>query len=152
MNEFHRHAGAYWHSPQGRAPNWPPSPPSQPLTGPAWVSGANYLSGATAFSPPPVQHTLPQQGYPAAAAFDPAVTPQAPTQRTYPSLLANPRFIKGALVGAAAAYLLSNESVQQNAIKAAVKAWSLLQGGIEEMKERFRDAEAELHAAATDED
>jgi hypothetical protein len=62
------------------------------------------------------------------------------------SSLTNPRFIKGAIVGAVAAYLLTNESVQQGAIKVAVKAWSLVQGGVEEMKERFRDAEAELHA------
>lgn len=86
----------------------------------------------------PFQGTTPFQAPP---------MPFAPVQPA-PSatLFGNPRFIKGALVGAAAAYLLSNESVQQNAIKAAVKAWSMLQGGIEEMKERFRDAEAELHA------
>lgn len=62
------------------------------------------------------------------------------------SLLTNPRFIKGALIGAAVAYLLTNEKVQHATIKTAVKAWSLVQGGVEEMKERFRDAEAELHA------
>jgi hypothetical protein len=55
----------------------------------------------------------------------------------------------GALVGAAAAYLLSNESVQRTAIRSVVSLWSTLQGGVEEMKERFRDAEAELHQAAT---
>lgn len=60
---------------------------------------------------------------------------------------ANTRFLKGAAVGALAAYLLSNPEVQQSVIKGAVKTWSLLQGGVEEMKERFRDAEAELHAA-----
>lgn len=59
----------------------------------------------------------------------------------------NDRFIKGLLIGAAAAYILSNESVQRTAIKGAVKAWSLVQGGLEEVKERFHDAEAELHAA-----
>ena len=69
--------------------------------------------------------------------------PAAPT----PPPLANTRFLKGAAFGALAAYLLSNPEVQQAAIKGAVKAWSLLQGGVEEMKERFRDAEAELHAA-----
>ncbi len=57
------------------------------------------------------------------------------------------RFVKGVLIGAAVAYILSNEKVQQSTIKTAVKAWSLMQGGVEEMKERFRDAEAELHAA-----
>ena len=71
---------------------------------------------------------------------------------TASSHLTNPRFLKGALFGAVAAYALTNETVQQNAIKAAVRAWSMLQGGVEEMKERFRDAEAELHAAQTPED
>jgi len=57
------------------------------------------------------------------------------------------RFVKGVLIGAAVAYILSNEKVQQATIKTAVKTWSLMQGGVEEMKEKFRDAEAELHAA-----
>lgn len=61
--------------------------------------------------------------------------------------ITNPGFIKGAAIGAVVAYLLTNETVQHNAIKASVKSWSLLQGGIEEIKERFRDAEAELHTA-----
>ncbi len=54
------------------------------------------------------------------------------------------RFIKGAIVGAAATFLLTNESVQKNTVKSMVKVWNLFQGGIEEMKERFRDAEAEV--------
>lgn len=63
----------------------------------------------------------------------------------------NPRFIKGALIGALATYILTNEKVQQGAIRGAVKAWSMVQGGVEEMKERFRDAEAELHAGRMEE-
>ncbi|NGX16284.1 hypothetical protein [Wenzhouxiangella sp. XN24] len=71
-----------------------------------------------------------------------------PPPMSAPGPLANPRFFKGALVGALAAYLLSHPEVQEAAVKGAVKAWSVLQGGVEEMKERFRDAEAELHAAS----
>ncbi|MDZ7752791.1 MAG: hypothetical protein U5S82_14250 [Gammaproteobacteria bacterium] len=37
--------------------------------------------------------------------------------------------------------------MQRNAIKGAVKLWSLIQGGTEELKERFQDAEAGLRAA-----
>ncbi|PIE40065.1 MAG: hypothetical protein CSA51_02760 [Gammaproteobacteria bacterium] len=58
----------------------------------------------------------------------------------------NPAFLKGAAIGAATAYLLSNEKVQQSLIKSSVRLWMSLQGGVEEMKERFRDAEAEIHA------
>jgi hypothetical protein len=65
-------------------------------------------------------------------------------------VLSNPRFMRGVLIGAAAAYLLSNEQVQQAAIRGMVQVWSLVQGGVEEMKERFRDAEAELHAGQED--
>ena len=54
------------------------------------------------------------------------------------------RFLKGALVGAAATFLLTNDSVQKNAIGSIVKVWNLFQGGFEEVKERFRDAEAEI--------
>ncbi len=56
------------------------------------------------------------------------------------------RFLKGALLGAAAAYILTNENVQNAFIKSSVRAWDFFQGGVEEMKERFRDAEAELQA------
>ena len=83
--------------------------------------------------------------------------PGSPTQQTPPQYMASmpnqirtstgSSFLQGALIGAAAAYLLTNDSVQQTAIKSAVKTWTLIQGGMEEMKERFRDAEAELHAS-----
>ncbi len=62
----------------------------------------------------------------------------------------NDRFIKGALIGAAAAYLLTNESVQRTLIKSAVRTWSLVQSSVEEVKERFQDAEAEIHAESND--
>ena len=75
----------------------------------------------------------------------------APPPAPMPPPLANTRFLKGAAFGALAAYLLSNPEVQQAAIKGAVKTWSLLQGSVEEMKERFRDAEAELHASSAGE-
>ena len=59
----------------------------------------------------------------------------------------NPRFLRGALVGAAVAYLVTNEQAQQATIRTLVRVRSMVQGGVEELKERFRDAEAELHAA-----
>lgn len=56
--------------------------------------------------------------------------------------------LAGLALGAAAAYLLSNEQVQRTLIRSAVSLWTTLQGGFEEMKERVRDAEAELRHAA----
>jgi hypothetical protein len=86
------------------------------------------------------QHPHQSMGY----AGYPMYAPQYQQQQN--SSLFNERFFKGLLIGAAAAYLLTNENVQRNAIKGAVKAWSLLQGGVEELKERFHDAEAEIRA------
>lgn len=56
------------------------------------------------------------------------------------------RFWTGALVAGAVVFLLTNEDVQRATIKTAVKAWSLMEGGFEELKERFRDAQAEIKA------
>lgn len=68
--------------------------------------------------------------------------PPGPRQRG----LGNPRFVRGLVVGAAVAALLSDERVQRAAIRTAVRTWTAVSGGVEELKERFRDAEAELHA------
>lgn len=77
--------------------------------------------------------------------YQPRPMPSSSRSQSNSGLLGD-RFLKGLLIGAAAAYILTNESVQRTAIKGAVKAWSLLQGGVEEIKERFHDAEAELRA------
>lgn len=83
-----------------------------------------------------------------------AMVPQALNARAAPAQpffdLGSDRFVRGLLIGAAAAYLLTNEDVQRTVIKSAVKVWSSVQGGIEEAKERFRDAEAEIQAAVAD--
>lgn len=71
--------------------------------------------------------------------------PAAAAPAAAPGLL-NDRFVRGLLIGAAAAYLLTNETVQRTAIKGVVRAWGLVQGGVEEVKERFHDAEAEVRA------
>lgn len=94
--------------------------------------------------------TMPMQGYAQFAPTYPQVMSQLNPPMAQSSLmgtLTSSSFIKGAVIGGVAAYVLTNENVQNGVIKAAVQSWSILQGGIEEMKERFRDAEAELHAA-----
>lgn len=55
-------------------------------------------------------------------------------------------FIKGALIGAVGAYLLTNEKAQKTIFKGVVKATDMFQAGMEEIKERFEDAKAELEA------
>lgn len=102
----------------------------------------------------PTQGMAPGQ-YPA----DPSYANAASQGSAYPAPqtsslfdFTNDRFLKGLLIGAAATYILTNETVQRTAIKGAVKAWSLLQGGAEEIKERFQDAEAEIRTAQASND
>lgn len=112
---------------------------------------AGSASTPHAFSIGPGMGPTHGQGHyaqgPAGYAGYPVYPPRYPQQN---GGLLNERFLKGLLIGAAAAYILTNENVQRTAIKGAVKAWSLLQGGVEELKERFRDAEAEIRAESSE--
>ncbi|QEE33656.1 MULTISPECIES: YtxH domain-containing protein [Malaciobacter] len=53
-------------------------------------------------------------------------------------------FVKGALIGAAVTYLLTNKGAQENIMKAVSKGSELFQAGMEEMKERMEDAKAAM--------
>jgi hypothetical protein len=107
---------------------------AQPMMEQAYGGGAGSYSGQASYGMP----THPVYAYPR----------QAQQQSTSLLGFGNDRFMKGLLIGAAATYLLTNESVQRTLIKGVVQVWSTLQGGIEEVKERFHDAEAEIHHAA----
>jgi hypothetical protein len=125
-----------------------PMPPQAPWPDPAAIAGGQ-AAAPTPLGAPPMM--APYPAYPVNnPAYTAAPAPawvQAPAAVAPATPLLNARFVKGALIGGLAAYLLTNDNVQQAAIKSSVKVWAMLQGGIEEMKERFRDAEAELHAA-----
>eukprot|EP01155_Anaeramoeba_flamelloides_P032644 Anaeramoba_flamelloidesa94143_119.p5 GENE.a94143_119~~a94143_119.p5 ORF type:complete len:122 (-),score=9.41 a94143_119:572-937(-) len=68
-------------------------------------------------------------------------TPQQPS-----SIFTNGDFVKGALIGAAVTYLLTNKGAQENIMKAVSKGNELFQAGMEEMKERYEDARAKMEA------
>lgn len=55
-------------------------------------------------------------------------------------------FIKGALIGAGVAFLLTNKSSQQAIFNGFSKGSELVQAGIEELKERMEDAKAQMEA------
>ncbi len=115
------------------APGYAPQTAVQPGTQPG-----TQTPGPWAYPPTWATYVAaPPQAIPA-----PLPAPQAPAAQP----LLNANLVKGLAFGAVAAYLLTNEAVQQKAITGAVRIWSMMQGGVEEMKERFRDAEAELHA------
>jgi len=58
----------------------------------------------------------------------------------------NGDFIKGALIGAAVTYLLTNKNAQNTIMKAASKGSEFFQAGMEELKERYEDARAQMEA------
>jgi len=58
----------------------------------------------------------------------------------------NGDFIKGALLGAAVTFLLTNKNAQETLMKAASKGTELFQAGMEELKERYEDAQAAMEA------
>lgn len=54
------------------------------------------------------------------------------------------QFLLGAVTGVAATYVLSDDELRGKLIKSAIKLYSGLAGGIEEMKEQVADIQAEL--------
>lgn len=84
------------------------------------------------------------------ATADAAVATTTATAVATPSLTAGfdtRNFLLGALVGAVGAYVLTNENAQKAIFKTIAKGSSMFQAGIEEMKERFEDAKAEMEAS-----
>mgnify|MGYP001422093245 CR=1 FL=1 len=73
-----------------------------------------------------------------------------PTQVVSPTSLLGSfdtaNFLKGALIGAIGAYILTNENAQKTIFKTIAKGGDMLNAGIEELKERMEDAKAELEA------
>lgn len=59
-------------------------------------------------------------------------------------------FLTGAIIGGLVTYIATNEAVQRAAINGAARLWLGMKSGMEETKERFRDAESEIKSARTD--
>lgn len=58
------------------------------------------------------------------------------------------QFIFGALIGAAAVYVLGDEEMRNKLLKAAMKLYAGVTGGVEEIKEQMADIRAEVEAEA----
>lgn len=56
----------------------------------------------------------------------------------------NTGYLKGFVVGAGVALVLTNPTVQKALVSGAVKLWSSVQGGVEEVKEQIQDIKAEM--------
>ena len=55
-----------------------------------------------------------------------------------------PEYIKGLVLGAGLAYLLTNPTIQKALVKGAVTLWTSVQGGFEEVKEQIQDIKSEM--------
>lgn len=55
-------------------------------------------------------------------------------------------FLIGTLIGVAATYILTNENAQKAILKGFAKLSSLVEMGVEELKERYEDAKAEVNS------
>jgi len=129
--------------------------PSYAHQQPGMMPAAGYHAGYAGYAPGAYQQMpmAPQTGMGAGMGAGAMPGSGYSTSAPQPFFnLGNDRFLKGLLIGAAAAYLLTNEGVQRTAIKGVVKLWGGLQGGVEEIKERFHDAEAEIQASESHKD
>ncbi len=70
--------------------------------------------------------------------------PTPPAVKTKKSLLTNGSFLKGIAIGAGIAFVATNPTLQKMVVGGAVKLWSNIQNGVEEMKEQMHDAKAEM--------
>lgn len=92
----------------------------------------------------------PPEGYPPMGSPAWPAPPPAPPWSypppTPPPGDADRRFVKGVLLGAAATYLLTNQTVQHTLFRAMARVWTGLRFGMEEVKERYQDAQAEVES------
>ena len=58
------------------------------------------------------------------------------------------QFVLGALIGAAAVYVLGDEEMRNKLLKSAMKLYAGIAGGFEEIKEQVADIRAEVEAEA----
>lgn len=64
----------------------------------------------------------------------------------------NQQFLLGAVLGAAATYVLSNDELREKIIRSAVKLYGDVAGGMAELKEQVADMQAELNAKASEDE
>ena len=60
-------------------------------------------------------------------------------------LLGNGHFLAGVAIGGLLTLVLTNPNVQRTLFRSVAKAASMINSGVAEAKERFHDAEAEIH-------
>lgn len=62
------------------------------------------------------------------------------------------QFLLGALLGATAAYVLSSDEMREKIVRSAVKLYTDIAGGMEELKEQVADIQAEMAVQTGDDE
>lgn len=143
-----RNGFGFGHGAGAAEPGWAGGPAPMGYVGPGngptgFGSGYGYGAGHGAAWGPAGMASAPPAMMP-----PPLMTPPMTANPATPaSGLLNNRFVTGMVVGGALTYVLTNEAVQRAAINGVMRLWLGLKGGMEETKERFRDAESEIKAS-----
>ncbi|WP_321530374.1 YtxH domain-containing protein [uncultured Desulfuromonas sp.] len=109
-----------------------PQMPTMPTQESCGCSGSHPEPGATAY------------GFSPASPLNGSLPFGTPTQTSVPPASGDNQFVKGALIGVGLALLLSNDRVQKSLIKGATTVFNAAQAGVEELKEKFEDMQAEM--------
>ena len=124
--------GGHTCSCKGNSLSNPGDPLANPGVAPAAMPG-DYLYEAYQFGP---------TNYPPAA-MDPQFANPADSQWLGMNFR-DDQFWKGVLLGAAAALLITSDTVQKAVMKGTASVWTAAQSGVEEVKEKFEDVKAEI--------
>lgn len=128
------------------------APYGSPYAGqqPGQAEGQAQNQANPQYGPQYAQQYIPYQqayGYPYGPQYAPPYG-QAPAQQAGGLSswynIGHPDYLKGLLLGAGAALVLTNPTVQKALIGGAVRVWAAVQGGVEEIKEQIEDVKAEL--------
>jgi len=148
-------------------PQWAPGPMPQDMAGAHAESQGHSCGKSASHSHPgdPAAHSAPMpQDYLheafqfGPAYFSPAVGIRDVADPRYPAPYAapdaNPTFLgmdfrhdqfwKGAILGAAVVFILTNDTVQKALMSGVAKLWTTAQAGVEELKEKYQDVKAEM--------
>lgn len=122
-----------FHSHPGDSAAHSPSMPHHDYLHEAFQFGPAYFSPAVGIhQPPDVRLPVPYQvpaGNPTFLGLD----------------FRHDQFWKGAILGAAVVFIVTNDTMQKALMTGMAKLWTTAQAGIEELKEKYQDVKAEMN-------